>query len=76
MSKKTFLKIYNEVFEGSDPHQEGGEKPFLQVNNTKILAERYWKNWNTPIRITGVGFGSLAAQAERSGESDSGEDGQ
>lgn len=66
MSKGTFLKIYNQVFEGSDPHQEGGEKPFLQVNNTKILGERYWKNWNIPIRVEGIGLPTIEEEDESS----------
>ena len=55
LSPQTFLRIYNQVFEGNDPHQTGGtgEKPFLQINNTRELKDRYWKNWNTPIQIEG-----------------------
>jgi len=53
LSKETFWKIYNSVFDGSDPYMKDGEKPFLQINNTKALPERYWKNWDTPIQIEG-----------------------
>jgi len=54
MNKKTFTKIYQEVFEDLDPRHHEGERPFLQVNNTKPLKDRYWKNWNVPIKIDGM----------------------
>lgn len=51
---KTFWKIYESVFNGTDPRTGTGERPFLQVNNTKAIHERYWRCWNQPIILEGL----------------------
>lgn len=54
LNVKTFWKIYEAVFNGSDPRTGTGERPFLQINNTKAIHERYWRCWNQPIQLEGM----------------------
>lgn len=54
LTKKEFLKIYNSIFRGGDNRFQGGERPFLHINNAKPMAERFWKGWDAPILLGGL----------------------